>query len=94
MKCEISTLFTMGDGTEVNKRFLLGDGVYIEPIEEEWLRLVREQCPDVAAREQLERIPQYTHRFYYELDPQLIEHTLVTVCEKQPLYSAIVQQYK
>ena len=71
----------------------IGSGVFIKRLEAEWLDLVKSQCPKVEAREQIEFLPPYTHRFFYksETEEQPSDHlNLTTHQEKQPILRAIV----
>jgi len=68
---EISALFTLKWVTEhpVTKAYI-GSGIFVEMLSEEWLRDVRNQCPRIQAREQIEWNGQYTHRFFSECKPE------------------------
>ncbi len=93
MKVEISSLFHLGSHyANPVRRYHIGSGVHIEELNESWLQEAKAQCPKIGAREQLEYVPSYTHRFSYEvgLEPDdLDSSTEVTGEEKQPILKAI-----
>jgi hypothetical protein len=92
-RAEISSLFYLQytiNGMPV-ENFRIGDGVYISRLDDDWLENLKLQCPRVAAREQLEYRPYYTHRLFIEIAVEeewgyLREPTLE---EKQPILLAI-----
>jgi hypothetical protein len=94
MHAEISALFHLQwTNDEPVKSAHIGSGVFIKRIEPEWLRDVKNQCPKIAAREQIEWHSPYTHRFYYEVDAQeaASDHlNLTTSEEKQLILRAII----
>jgi hypothetical protein len=91
MRVEISTLFHLqGSAGEAVRAAHIGDGVYIEQLDSNWLERVRIQCPKVTAREQLEIQNPYTHRFYYEPTSPSQDHFNVTSKEQQPILRAVV----
>lgn len=90
MRAEISALFHL-QPTLVEKS-PIGSGVFIERLEPDWLDEVKAQCPKVAAREQIEWLRPYTHRFFFEVEAEeeAWEHlNLVKDDEKQPILQAI-----
>jgi hypothetical protein len=90
MRAEISALFHL-QPTLIEKAHI-GSGVYIQRLEPDWLYEVKAQCPKVAAREQIEWLPPYTHRFFFEVEAEEEdwEHlNLVKDDEKQPILQAI-----
>jgi hypothetical protein len=93
MRVEISTLFHLQSArmTPVSQAYI-GGGVYIQKLENEWIKQVRSQCPKVVARELLESQQPYTHRFFYEVgDAQAAIQDFFNVGRKeaQPLLKAI-----
>jgi hypothetical protein len=90
MHAEISALFHL-QPTLIEKAES-GSGVYIQRLVSDWLEEVKAQCPKVAAREQIEWLPPYTHRFFFEVEAEEEdwEHlNLVKDDEKQPILQAI-----
>ena len=67
----------------------IGDGVRLERVNPDWIESVREQCPDVNARESLDLNGIYTHRFYIEIDPTTSSPFDITEDEIQPLFRAV-----
>jgi hypothetical protein len=92
MRLEISALFYVIDPSEqAVQSAAIGNGIYIQKMNDEWIEAVKSQCPKVDAREQLERHP-YTHRIFYEIpvqEPETYFSDKVTATEKQPLFQAI-----
>jgi hypothetical protein len=71
MRTEISALFGLQSAPkEPVASAHIGSGVYIQELESNWLDEVRVQCPKLEARERIEPLSPYTHRFFYELDRQ------------------------
>jgi hypothetical protein len=71
----------------------IGSGVLIKRLESEWLDAVKSQCPKVKAREEIEFLAPYTHRFFYQLEAEEKQSghlNLATHQEKQPLLRAII----
>jgi len=90
MRTEISALFHL-QPTLIGKAYI-GSGLLIERLEPDWIDEVKAQCPKVAAREQIEWLPPYTHRFFFEVDAEeegWAHLNLVKDDEKQPIYRAI-----
>ncbi|HWN08786.1 MAG TPA: hypothetical protein VNO50_05835 [Pyrinomonadaceae bacterium] len=90
MRTEISTLFHLLQGRQqpvANAH--IGDGLRISELDPAWIEDVRDQCPKVRAREELERQQPYTHRFYYEPKNPSDEFWDVSSREQQPLLRAV-----
>jgi hypothetical protein len=69
MRTEISALFYLQSLKETPvEAACIGSGIWIERLKSEWIDDVRKQCPLMLAREKLEVLSPYTHRFYYELE--------------------------
>lgn len=94
MRAEISALFHLqGARDHPVEEAQIGSGVFIKRLESDWLSDVKAQCPKIAAREQIELVGHYTHRFYYEVDSNeaASDHlNLTTDEEKQLIYRAII----
>jgi len=94
MHTEISALF----GLQSTHDLLLGSahvggGVYLQELESNWLDEVRDQCPKLKAREQIEPLSPYTHRFFYDLSLEKEQSGysyLPTEDEKQLILRAIL----
>lgn len=94
MRAEISALFPLQwvNGLPIEEAHI-GSGVYLQSLEPSWLDEVRDQCPKVAAREQVESLGSYTHRFFYEVEAQesgFDIFNLPTHDEKQLILRAII----
>lgn len=91
MRIEISALFYLLSVNEPPVRNgLIGDGVYIQELEEGWIQGVRDRCPKVVARELLEVRSPYTHRLFYEAaTAESSEISLISPKDQQPLVRAI-----
>src|ERR1700752_1466099 len=94
MRTQISAVFHLQLVADtLVQRAQIGNGIYIERLEPEWLESVKSQCPKIEARESIEWLSPYTHRFFYETDRDetVSEHLrLVSDDEKQFLLRAIV----
>ena len=90
MRTEISTLFhLLSAGHRAVTEAHIGSGVFIQELDSQWVKSVREQCSKVRAREELELQKPYTHRFFFELENPSNELSDITPKEKQPLLRAI-----
>lgn len=94
MRSEVSALFHLQRGFEspVENAFI-GSGVILREIEPAWLDEIKTQCPNVAAREQIETLRPYTHRFFYEMDAQESDNDYLNLAsheEKQLILRTIV----
>lgn len=94
MRTEISALFHLQRSNELPvENAYIGSSVCLKRIEPEWLDAIKAQCPKVEAREQIEWLKPYTHRFFYEKERQEAESdhlNLTTYEEKQLILGAIV----
>lgn len=94
MRAEISALFHLQWGNDAPVEDAhIGSGVFIKRIEPKWLDDIKNQCPKVGAREQIELLSPYTHRFYYEVEAQeaASAHSNLTAHEeKQLILRAII----
>jgi hypothetical protein len=63
MRAELSTLFHLSGQEWPVENAVIGSGVRIERLPNDWINQVKEECPKVKAREMLEHVPHYTHRF-------------------------------
>jgi hypothetical protein len=91
MRAEISALFHL-QPTLVEKAHI-GSGVFIHRLEPDWLDEVKAQRPKVKAREQIEMLRPYTHRFFFEVEAEQegwAHLKLPTHDEKQPILRAII----
>ena len=90
VRTEISTLFhLLSTGSIPVTKAHIGSGVHIEQFDHKWIGSVREQCPGVAAREELESQKPYTHRFFYDPENPSDEFWDVTSKEQQPILRAV-----
>lgn len=62
MQFGISALFSLQEPS-ITKRHEIGDGVFFEKLDHDWITEVREQCPEVPAYELLYPPRTLTHRF-------------------------------
>lgn len=94
MRTEISAIFTLQSASEMAvENAHIGNGVYIQRLESDWLDELRVQCPKLEAREQIEPLSPYTHRIFYELDREEQQTTysyLPSSDEKQLILRAIL----
>lgn len=94
MRAEISALFSLQSMAELPVQSArIGNGLYIQRLDFEWLGEVRNQCPKIEAREQIEPLGCYTHRLFYELDSGEAGSSvpnLPTDKEKQLILRAII----
>ena len=88
MRVELSTLFHLGDAVRPVESAEIGSGVRIERLDNDWMSQVREQCPKVKAREILELVPPYTHRFVRSLGDVDEPTGRTTGDEKEPFVRA------
>jgi hypothetical protein len=65
MQFEISALFNLQEKS-ITKIHEIGDGVYFEKLDHNWITEVREQCPEVPAYELLYPPRTLTHRFTWK----------------------------
>lgn len=65
MRLEISALFNLQE-TSITRKHEIGDGVFFEKLDHDWIKKVREQCPEVPAYELLYPPKTLTHRFAWE----------------------------
>src|SRR5688572_7802742 len=90
---EVSAIFNLKWGIELPVTSApIGSGISIEMIDDKWLEGVKEQCPKVEAREQIEWNRPYTHRLFYEVPApeDTFDETITTAQEKQLILKAIV----
>ncbi len=90
MRAELSTLFHLGGSERPVENALIGSGVRIERLSDDWINQVKEQCPKVKAREMLEQVPHYTHRFVCPLVDAAYRTDNSTEEEAQPILRATV----
>ena len=94
VRAEISALFHLQYVKDAPvKNAHIGSGVFIKRMEPEWLDDVKNQCPKVGAREKVEILSPYTHRFYYEVELQESEwgdKNLTAFEETQLILRAII----
>lgn len=92
-RAEISAVFNLKWGIEQPVSSApIGGGISIEMIEDKWLEGVKEQCPTVEAREQIEWNRPYTHRLFYEAraTENTFDESATSDQEKQLILKAIV----
>lgn len=92
MRTEISALIHLQWANQVVENAEIGSGVYLQRLEPDWLDEVKVQCPKVEAREQVEWLTPYTHRFFYAAETQESDTdfpSLATPEEKQLILRAI-----
>src|SRR5262245_3486786 len=90
---EVSAIFNLKRGIEHPVSYAsIGSGVSIEMLDDEWLAGVKEQCPKVEAREQVEWNRPYTHRLFYQVaaPEYTFDETITMAQEKQLILKAIV----
>jgi hypothetical protein len=94
MPAEVSALFHLKWANEAPvEKAHLGTGVFLQRLDPDWLNEVKGQCPKVEAREQIEWLQPYTHRFFYEAEACETESdrmNLTTHEDMQPILRAIV----
>lgn len=90
---EVSAIFNLKRGIEHPVTSAsIGGGVSIEMLDEEWLTELKEQCPKVEAREQIEWNTPYTHRLFYKAaaPESWFDENVTTAQEKQLILKTIV----
>lgn len=90
---EVSAIFNLKRGIEHPVSYAcIGSGVSVEMLDHDWLVEVKEQCPKVEAREQVEWNRPYTHRLFYQLPApeDTFDERITTAQEKQLILKAIV----
>ncbi len=88
MRAEVSAVFHLQLANETPvENAQIGSGVFIQRLESDWLDEVKAQCPKIEAREQIEWLSPYTHRFFYEVEAQEAgsEHLNLTTHEDMQL---------
>jgi hypothetical protein len=93
VRAEVSALFNLkavSDYPVLSAH--IGSGVIIAKIDNAWLKEVKNQCPTIEAREQIEWNGLYTHRLYYAVASENsgLDKEVTSDQEKQLILKAIV----